>query len=775
MILKSLKFLFLFLSIIIYSQNIRIADSLLKLINNPWHDTIKFDANLKLGNYFQKVHADSALKYHLIAKNISDKNFGVEWTLRKADVLRYLGWDYYLKGDYDSALKIYKISEEIVDKYLNKEQDFLRIKAMNIKSANLTNSGVIYLETSEYPKAIFKFEAALKIKELLGDKKGQSTNLTNLGIVYVEQGDYLKALDYYLKSLKIKDEIGDFQGKTSTLCNIGIIYLNQGNYYKALEYFQAAQNIDIKTDNKMGQSINLGNMGNVYSALKDYSKAMECYLSALKLDQEMGNKSGMARHLSNIGLIYSNQLNLAKKSGKKFSTYELAERALEFYFKAIKINDEIGNKRDLAINLSNVGNIYFILEKYSKAQYYLLESEKLLKNINNDFYLKDVLLSLSELFEQPGRYKDALYYYKEYVKARDSVLSEENRKATIVKEMKYNYEKEQALKEAEHQKELAVEKEAKQKQTVITWSVVAGLVLVVLFLGFVINRLNVTRKQKNIIEKQKQIVEEQKQIVDEQKKIVEQKNKDILDSINYARRIQNAILPSMAMWNQHLPECFVLYLPKDVIAGDFYWMEVMDNYIFVAAADCTGHGVPGALMSMLGQNSLQSIITENAVNEPAEILQLLDLRVQVLLHQQGGESNDGMDMVLVKFNINSKWLEFAGANRPLFILKKDGEFIEMKPDRFPIGGDQYANKIFTPRNIQLEIGDRFFMCSDGIVDQFGGQEGRKFTPKRLRSLIKDYAHLTLEQQVKNIEKAYDEWKSNYQQTDDVLLVGFEVK
>ncbi|GIV43744.1 MAG: hypothetical protein KatS3mg035_0867 [Bacteroidia bacterium] len=297
--------------------------------------------------------------------------------------------------------------------------------------------------------------------------------------------------------------------------------------------------------------------------------------------------------------------------------------------------------------------------------------------------------------------------------------------------------------------------------------------LVIVGCVWLLIQYNLKRLEKRNEELAKK-VEEATQEINEQKKELETINQELYESIIYAKRIQEAVLPSINDYLSYL-NIAIVYKPRDIVSGDFYFFDKQGDNLFLVVADCTGHGVPGALMSMLGQNSLQSIITENAVNEPAEILQLLDLRVQVLLHQQGGESNDGMDMVLVKFNINSKWLEFAGANRPLFILKKDGEFIEMKPDRFPIGGDQYANKIFAPRNIQLEIGDRFFMCSDGIVDQFGGQEGRKFTPKRLRSLIKDYAHLTLEQQVKNIEKAYDEWKSNYQQTDDVLLVGFEVK
>jgi serine phosphatase RsbU (regulator of sigma subunit) len=269
-------------------------------------------------------------------------------------------------------------------------------------------------------------------------------------------------------------------------------------------------------------------------------------------------------------------------------------------------------------------------------------------------------------------------------------------------------------------------------------------------------------------------IEEATQEINEQKKELEIINEEVYESIFYAKRIQEAILPSPHEYTDYL-DISIIYKPRDIVSGDFYFFDKQGDNLFLVVADCTGHGVPGALMSMLGQNSLQSIITENSINEPAEILQLLDLRVQVLLHQQGGASNDGMDMVLVKFDLKTKWLEFAGANRPLSILKNNGEYIEMKPDRFPIGGDQYANKIFTPRNIQLENGDRFFMFTDGIVDQFGGPEGRKFTPKKLRTIIKENHRLSLEKQVEIIKKSFDEWKGNNQQTDDVLFIGFEIK
>lgn len=271
-----------------------------------------------------------------------------------------------------------------------------------------------------------------------------------------------------------------------------------------------------------------------------------------------------------------------------------------------------------------------------------------------------------------------------------------------------------------------------------------------------------------------QKIEEATHEIQEQKRELEEINKEVEQSIQYAKRIQEATLPSPEM----VKECFdvsILYKPRDIVSGDFYFFDYQGENYFLVAADCTGHGVPGALMSMLGQNSLQSIITENSISEPAEILQLLDLRVQVLLHQQQGQSKDGMDMCLVKFNKNTRWLEFAGANRPLIIIKNSGEFIEMKPDRFPIGGDQYPNKSFTPRNIQLEAKDRFFMFSDGITDQFGGLDNKKFGIKKFREVLKENMHKSLHEQILAVNNAYVNWALKTQQTDDILVIGFEVR
>lgn len=304
------------------------------------------------------------------------------------------------------------------------------------------------------------------------------------------------------------------------------------------------------------------------------------------------------------------------------------------------------------------------------------------------------------------------------------------------------------------------------------WAYIIYLIIIVAIVWFIVqyNLKKLEKRNQELAQK----IEEATREINEQKRELEIINEEIYESIAYAKRIQEALLPNPEIYNPYF-NISILYHPRDIVSGDFYFFDKQGDNIFLVVADCTGHGVPGALMSMLGQNSLQSIITENSISEPSEILQLLDLRVQVLLRQQSGTSKDGMDMALVKFNVKTYWLEFAGANRPLYIQKINGEFIEMKSDRFPIGGDQHANKIFTPRNIQLEKGDRFYMFSDGIVDQFGGPEGRKFTPKKLRNLIKESYKLPLNEQVELIKKTYDEWKGNQQQTDDVLFIGFEVK
>lgn len=256
---------------------------------------------------------------------------------------------------------------------------------------------------------------------------------------------------------------------------------------------------------------------------------------------------------------------------------------------------------------------------------------------------------------------------------------------------------------------------------------------------------------------------------------IQNKNKKINDSINYAKRIQNAILPNTRLINKTLSDSFILYKPRDVVSGDFPWFVQMKNDIFIAAVDCTGHGVPGALLSLIGYFLLNDIVRSRKVTDPGKILDLLDEGVTQTLRQDQDDSatKDGMDIALCRINVETREVEYAGAHRPLYYMK-DGVMDEVKGNKFPIGGGIYKNQTnFTNTKIQFNAGDSIYFSSDGFPDQFGGTDGRKFGPKKVREIIERAHNLPMNEAAKIFDDEWEGWRGTHKQTDDVLLIGIK--
>jgi serine phosphatase RsbU (regulator of sigma subunit) len=307
---------------------------------------------------------------------------------------------------------------------------------------------------------------------------------------------------------------------------------------------------------------------------------------------------------------------------------------------------------------------------------------------------------------------------------------------------------------------------------------------------YVITQLS-TRRLKRAKEKLEAIVISrtaevvaEKEEVEKQKKIVEVKNKDITDSINYAQKIQQAILPLHDEFSKVFPQSFIYFQPRDIVSGDFYWFypphKMDQNCVYLAAADCTGHGVPGAFMSMIGNTLLNEILNEKQIYECDAILNQLHTEVRSALKQDIAQNttNDGMDIALCRVHLDTLELQYAGANRALYIFrpKTSGyEFIEIKPNKFPIGGFQAeTTRQFTAHTLQLKQGDTLYMFSDGYADQFGGANNKKFMVKRLQAELMGMQHLPLHDQKVLIAKLLNDWKGSTEQVDDILMIGVRV-
>lgn len=765
--------------------------------------------------------------------------------------------EYRLIGKYDSAFNMGMAALDIGKKILANGGNPKELNETKSGiAASYNNLGIVTKEQGNYSEALDYYFSSLKIYEEMNDKKGSASVLGNLGGVYRNQGDFPKALDCYYKAIKINEELGDKSGLSDNYLRIGIVYENQGDYPKALNNYFDALKVYEELVNKPRIALALGNIGVAYSSQNNYPKALEYYLKALEIDEELGNKSGIARHFGNIGIIYKEQCSLPIQRGDSTVTKETFTKSLEYFFKALKLSEEIGYKqmqaatlgnigalymdnggqipeyfnkdesynkaleycfralkiyeemgdmRSISINLGSIGSLYTKQKKYELAEKYLMKSLLLSDSIGTLFYKKIQLQFLSELYEKTNRHQLSLEYFKKAMILKDTLYNQEKEKDITRKEMNYEFEKKEAATQAEHDKQLALSEAEKKKQQIIILSVVAGLFLVALILIIVVRSLRITQRQKSVIEKQKEIVDEQRKTVEEKNSEISRKNKELTDSINYAQRIQSAILTSeqylsdMFLPHGQTASHFILYKPKDIVAGDFYWaFKTQSGKAIWVTADCTGHGVPGAFMSMIGNSLLNEIVVEKKIYEPDEILNYLREGIIKALGQGIGQDEkrkDGMDAAVCVWDRtisggngegsgggnNKGILKFSGANNCLWVVRntlsqpgsEHSEVIELKPDSQPVGQHVVMNP-FTKRELYLHTGDALYMFTDGYCDQFGGPKGKKFKYKPFKELLVSIQQKTMPEQKIILDKTICDWSKELEQVDDICVFGVRI-
>jgi len=661
------------------------------------------------------------------------------------------------------------------------------------------NIGYVHGNYGDMHKQLEYFTKSLKIKETINDPKSLAISLNNVGYTYKVLGDLKKAIEYYDQSLKIKDKIGDKKGVSNSYLNIGSLYEIQGEIDKALEYYQKVLIIQEEIKDLQVKAIALNNIAYVYHQKKDFNKSFDFNFKSLALREEIQDKKGIANSFHNIGLAF-------KEIGE-------LDSALKYYHLSLELKEQQQDLYALPPTLTNIGYLYQEKGNIKKAKTYALKSIEIARSTKIIHNIKEAAMLVQKIYQIEGNHKEAYQMLSLYFEMRDSLINQDNKKAALKQNMQYEYAKkaatdsiafakEKEIKEVEIAKQKA-ELKVKRNQQI---GLYGGLLLVLLFAGFMYNRFKVTQKQKQIIEIQKQEVEQQKHLVEE-------KSKEITDSITYAKRIQEAILPSREALNEALKDGFILYKPKDIVAGDFYWMEtikgdesrVMSNenplpnthhspLILFAAADCTGHGVPGAMVSVVCNNALNRSVREFGLTEPGKILdKTRDLVIQEFSKSEE-EVKDGMDISLCALNTNEKILQWSGANNPLWIIRSkrhsgldpesvneiagyarndEYELLETKPDKQPIGKMENPQP-FTTHSIPIQKGDVIYIFTDGFVDQFGGEKGKKYKSSQLKELLLSIQHLTMDEQRVALNSNFHNWKKDLEQVDDICIIGVRV-
>lgn len=406
--------------------------------------------------------------------------------------------------------------------------------------------------------------------EIFNRVKGNAYN--NIGYVYDVQGELYKALEYYFLSLKIREKIKDSVGISTTLNNIGMVYDLQGNKEEAVKIYQRSIGIQRATDDAEGLAYSYMNLGVIYSDLNDYQEARAYYDSSVYMHQIANDPRG-------LGSAYVGQGNINYFLGNY-------KESIESYTNALKIFDEFANQQGRTECYYGLGELYLKQGKVNLASEYGQKSYNIAEELGHPFLLRNASRLLMEVYRKQGNYPKALEMYDTYVLMKDSVRNETNEQLIVRKELNYQHEKQQFADSLRNAKILAISQMEVDKgkvelanEKMQNYLLYGGLVVVGLFLFFFINRLKTSQRQKAEIQQQKKIVEEQRDEVSRQKEIIEEAHKEITDSIAYAKRIQSAILPPPKLVKAYLNKSFILYKPKDIVAGDFYWLEHTDNKV----------------------------------------------------------------------------------------------------------------------------------------------------------------------------------------------------
>jgi len=646
---------------------------------------------------------------------------------------------------------------ELGDKYSDLNSDSLMsvanqlliiCKKVNDKcgmSSALGFKGYYYYKNSELKEAQIYYKKVLKLRERYCSKKEVASTSFQLANIKSLLGDYDKAYSYYYKCLTIYEEMGDEELVSNVHSNLGLVDISRERYASAKDHYLKG----LLYQEGRGASKDLANlynnMGGMYQAQEIFDTALVNFQKAMSIYREINYKAGLAHGYNNIGIIYYHQ--------------DKEDSCMNYFLKSLEIREQIGEKSAISQSYNNIGILYMYQENYSNAISYSKSALKIAREADLKGEISDAYLSLYETYFESGDYHNAVLNLKEFTDYKDTLVSEQGER--LISEMETKYETIKKEKEIEKNNIALQQKSASIKlQTQIIWGAsFLGFVLIVL-LVIVYNRNKLTKQQNKIIV--------------EQKKVVDHKNKEILDSIKYAKRIQAAILPQRMLVKEYLKDSFILYKPKDIVAGDFYWMEHKHDKVLFAAADCTGHGVPGAMVSVVCNNALNRSVREHGLTDPGKILDKSREIVIKEFEKSNEDVNDGMDIALCSLEEKGgkTLLQYAGAHNPLWIVRNN-EILETKANKQPIG--KFANKEpYTTHTFELEKGDSIYIFSDGYVDQFGGEKGKKLKAKSFKELIISIQDKEMEEQKLIINEVFETWKGDLEQIDDVCVIGVRI-
>ncbi len=622
-------------------------------------------------------------------------------------------WDEEVWPKYNELL-IKKVKIELV---LTEEEEELRALVYFL-AGGISNRGFYYDQHGDLISALKNYHESLSLYERIENKNGTATTLNNLGVIYSVIGDTSKALEYHRQSLETKLELKEPAGVALSYNNIGTIYENSGLPFRALEYYEKSLKISTDISDTRGMAMTYDNLGDIYFKEAVYGKAFSYYTLGL----ESWEKSGIA-----IGI----------STGK-----------------------------------NNLANVLIQMNKWEQAKIFALESFEIANELNYPGDLENCAKTLVEIYQHESDFEKAFFYSSLYIKMKEKVKSEENVNEAYKKSMQYEYQKESLKDSLEFQKEREVNSVQLKQQETQAYALWGGVAL--LSILFLVGLRSFLRKKKDneLIHQQKIEVETKNEEIERQHQALANTHQEISDSITYAKRIQNAILPTDEKLKSQLNESFVLFLPKDVVSGDFYWIQEVNGELLVAVADCTGHGVPGAMVSIVCHNALDRVVGEFGISEPGKIL---DRTRDIIIETFESKSDfvrDGMDISIAKINFDNNQIEWAGANNPLYLISEH-ELKIISPNKQPVGKFDKSES-FRSHLIDVNEGDLIYLFTDGYMDQFGGEKGKKYKYSKFRDFLIQIHEQPLENQKEELLTEFVNWKGSQEQVDDICIIGIKM-
>ncbi|MCC7302986.1 MAG: tetratricopeptide repeat protein [Bacteroidia bacterium] len=635
-----------------------------------------------------------------------------------------------------AILQSQNVFVDSLEKVLKHAKDSQRVVILSLLTAELSTQNPTKAEM--YSAESYGLAKKLNIPSLIIKSAISRGTIMNI------RADHAGALQVMLDALKVAEKYNDKSGIVSCLSAAGYCYHRMSDWKTSLQFFHKALVYKDYADKRtLGNLYN--NIGNSLFYLKELDSARYYHEKALDIRTLNNDMRGISYSLNNIGLIHNDK--------KEY------DQAIDFFIRSLVIKEKIGEKKGIASGNINIADVYRNQGKFEKAVKYAEKGIQYADEVGALDFLISGYDVAARSCEGLGNHKKASEYLHKLILLKDSLVNMNSAKKMA--EMKAQYESEKQQEQIALKEELIQTQDHKiSQQKLFIWIASLGVFTLLALVFF--NYRNYRKKQE-LFNKLAQSNE-----------VIERKNKDITDSIRYALRIQNAILPDQRVLGSQMPDHFIYYNPRDIVSGDFYWFHHFGPVTLLASADCTGHGVPGAFMSMICVQLLNQTVGDTNITSPEQALGVLDSGVKKALSQSGlDESSDGMDIALCAIHTDKMRLQYAGAFRPLYLVR-NGEFYEYKANKFSIGGHVDRSKSFKGHEINLQKGDCIYMFTDGYADQFGGQEGKKFMMRNFKKLIKEIWSRPMQEQHRILHETFSNWKGTFDQVDDVLVLGVRI-